>query len=102
MGRYKNDDRFQGDILLLEPQEHDANFFALNPLAFWKRNEAMRHGFESVNATIQENFTDVREVLARYGLRLSRAAARRKAQRAEEEWGWRARESDTPLSLVGS
>ena len=100
--RYKNDDRFEGDILLLEPQEHDANFFALNPLAFWKRDEAMRHGFESVNATIQENFTELSEVLARYGLQLSRAAARRKAQRAEEEWGWRTQESDPPLSLVGS
>ena len=31
--RYLADDRFRGDIVLLEPREHDANFFSVNPIA---------------------------------------------------------------------
>ena len=58
--RYIADDRFQGDIVLLEPRERDANFFALNPMAFWKRSEAVRHGFESVRTTIEHNYDELR------------------------------------------
>jgi hypothetical protein len=86
----------------LEPQEHDAKFFAVNPLAFWKRGEAMRHGFESVNASIEQNFDILQSVLGRYGLRLSRAAARQKAERAREDLGWNAAEVESSLRLVGS
>ena len=100
--QYLLDERFQGDIVLLEPQEHDAKFFAVNPLAFWKRGEAMRHGFESVNASIEQNFDILQSVLGRYGLRLSRAAARQKAERAREDLGWNAAEAESSLRLVGS
>jgi NTE family protein len=75
MQRYMTDDRFQGDIVLLEPRERDAEFFALNPLAFWKRAEAAAHGFNSVRQTIEQNFEPLREVFARYGLEMSRSAA---------------------------
>jgi predicted acylesterase/phospholipase RssA len=72
--RYLTDDRFQGDIVLLEPRERDADFFATNPMAFWKRSEAVhdffatnpmafwkrseavQHGFESVRMTIEQNY----------------------------------------------
>jgi predicted acylesterase/phospholipase RssA len=100
--QYLLDERFQGDIVLLEPQEHDAKFFAVNPLAFWKRGEAMRHGFESVNASIEQNFDILQSVLGRYGLRLSRAAARQKAERARADLGWNAAEVESSLRLVGS
>ena len=73
--RYLADDRFQGDIVLLEPREHDAEFFALNPLAFWKRSEAVEHGFESVRMTIEQNYDQLQEVFAHYGLEMSRQAA---------------------------
>jgi predicted acylesterase/phospholipase RssA len=75
MQRYMADDRFQGDIVLLEPREQDAEFFALNPLAFWKRAEAAAHGFNSVRQTVEQNFDPLREVFARYGLEMSRSAA---------------------------
>ncbi len=87
--RYLADDRFQGDIVLLEPREHDAQFFALNPLAFWKRSEAVQHGFESVRHTIEQNFDQLRAVFARYGLDMNRSVARRKADRARALRGWR-------------
>jgi predicted acylesterase/phospholipase RssA len=92
MQRYLADDRFQGDIVLLEPREQDAQFFALNPLAFWKRSEAVQHGFESVRRTIEQNFDQLRAVFARYGLDLNRNVARRKAERARAARGWQGAE----------
>ena len=86
--RYLEDDRFQGDIVLLEPRERDANFFTTNPLAFWRRSQAVQHGFESVRTTIEQNFDQLQAVLAPYGLRLDRRAANRRAARARDEQGW--------------
>jgi hypothetical protein len=106
--RYLADDRFQGDIVLLEPRERDAEFFGVNPLAFWKRWEAVQHGFESVRTSIEQNFDPLATVLGRYGLQLDRAAARRKAERMRKKQGWSGQdeeveESAAPsLRLVGS
>jgi predicted acylesterase/phospholipase RssA len=86
--RYLTDDRFQGDILLLEPRERDSEFFNVNPLAFWKRADAIQHGFESVRTTLEQNFDAVTEVLGHYGLEMSRDAARKKAERVRAERGW--------------
>ena len=102
MQRHLADDRFKGDIVLLEPREHDANFFALNPMAFWKRSEAVQHGFESVRETIEQNFDELSEVLSRYGLKMSRAAARRRAERARIDLGWEGQEEEPSLRLVGA
>ncbi|MCA9509338.1 MAG: patatin-like phospholipase family protein [Myxococcales bacterium] len=88
--RYLNDHRFQGDIVLLEPTERDARFFALNPLAFWRRGEALQHGFESVWATIDRNFEELADVLGGYGLEMSRDAAARRARRVRKLRGWTA------------
>jgi NTE family protein len=86
---YLTDDRFRGDIVLLEPRERDAEFFNVNPLAFWKRSDAIQHGFESVRQTIEQNFDTLQEVLGRYGLEMSQDAARRKADRVRAERGWK-------------
>jgi predicted acylesterase/phospholipase RssA len=87
--RYLADRSFQGDIVLLEPRDSDADFFALNPLAFWKRAQAIRQGFESVRVTIEENYEQLGRVLGRYGLEMDRKAARRKAARLREARGWK-------------
>jgi predicted acylesterase/phospholipase RssA len=92
--RYLTDDRFQGDILLLEPRERDAEFFNVNPIAFWKRQDAIHHGFESVRLTIEQNFETVQEVLGHYGLEMSREVARRRADRIRAERGWSAPTSE--------
>jgi predicted acylesterase/phospholipase RssA len=92
--RYLTDDRFQGDIVLLEPRERDANYFATNPLAFWKRADAVVHGFESVRTTIEQNFEQLQAVFQRYGLRMDRTAARRRAERARVAQGWDAAEPE--------
>jgi predicted acylesterase/phospholipase RssA len=105
--RYIADDRFQGDIVLLEPRERDANFFTLNPMAFWKRSEAVRHGFESVRKTIEQNYEQLSEVFGKYGLAMDADAARRRASRARATHGWQAEPeadegADRRLRLVGS
>lgn len=92
--RYLADDRFQGDIVLLEPREREAEFFAMNPLAFWKRAEAVEHGFESVRQTIESNFDRLQSVLGRHGLEMDREAARRRADRARASKGWRGSEGE--------
>jgi predicted acylesterase/phospholipase RssA len=103
--RYLADDRFQGDIVLLEPRERDANFFAMNPLAFWKRAEAAQHGFESVRLAVEQNYEQLEEVFAPYGLVMDRDAARRRAARARANMGWEPHEDESeaeerPLRLV--
>ena len=99
--RYLADDRFQGDIVLLEPREHDAEFFGLNPLAFWKRADAIRQGFESVRVTIEQNYEQLSEVLGRYGLGMDRPAARRKAARLRAARGWKITEPPEPVGGSG-
>jgi len=105
--RYLDDDRFQGDIVLLEPREHDANFFAVNPMAFWKRHEAVQHGFESVRKTIEQNYEELEAVFDYYGLKMDRASARRRASRARVALSWERpsekseKSLDPPLRLVG-
>ncbi len=63
---------FEGDIVLIEPREDDADYFAISPLAFWRRGDALRAGFSSVRRTIEQNFRELDEVFARYGLQLER------------------------------
>jgi predicted acylesterase/phospholipase RssA len=94
--RYLADDRFQGDILLLEPREQDAAFFGINPLAFWKRAEAIRHGFESVRITLEQNYEQIGALFRRYGLELDREAARRKAEKLRSARGWKVTEPSSP------
>jgi predicted acylesterase/phospholipase RssA len=87
--RYLADERFQGDIVLLEPRERDADFFGINPVAFWRRADAIRHGFESVRTTVEQNFDQLNTVFRRYGLELDRAPARRKAEKLRNSRGWK-------------
>lgn len=106
--RYLADERFQGDIVLLEPREEEADFFAINPLAFWKRAESIRHGFTSVRVTVEQNFSQLQELFAQYGLEMDREQAERRATALRSRQGWKiseaelgAREEDsTPLRIV--
>ncbi len=93
--RYLADERFAGDIVLLEPREHDADFFGINPIAFWRRADAIRHGFESVRVTIEQNYEQLESVFARHGMALDPDAARRKAARLRAARGWKITEPIT-------
>lgn len=65
---YLNDDRFRGDIVVIQARETDEQFFDLNPLEFWKRNDAIRHGLESVRRTLRDSADVLEPVFGRYGL----------------------------------
>lgn len=62
------DERFRGDVILIEPAETDSRFFAMNPLAFWKRQEAFQHGYESVKRSLEKHQDRLRKIFAAYGI----------------------------------
>ena len=66
----KNPD-FKGDIILIEPTEYDADFFDMNPLAFWGRREAAKRGFQSVSGSIYDNYKKLRRILGAYGIKVN-------------------------------
>ena len=67
---YQRDASFRGDIVVIEASETDESFFDLNPLSFWKRSEAVRHGMESVSRTLRESSDLLGPLFERYGLEL--------------------------------
>jgi len=62
------DPAFSGDVIVIEPTETDAEFFSLNPLAFWNRAEAARRGYDSVRRGLEQNFAELQRILAKYGI----------------------------------
>ncbi len=65
---YMHDEHFRGDIVLIEARESDEKFFDLNPLEFWNRADAVRHGLESVRRTLLDSAEVLAPVFGRYGL----------------------------------
>ncbi len=70
--RYESDPSFKGDIILIEPKEDDADFFQMNPFAFWTRAGAAKSGFESVRRSILQQYSEIQPILNAYGLDMSR------------------------------
>jgi predicted acylesterase/phospholipase RssA len=83
---YLRDERFSGDIVVIEARETDQKFFGVNPLAFWRRAESVQHGFESVRRTLLDHAEILAPVLERYGLELQ-TGDEVLAQQAEPESG---------------
>lgn len=67
---YLHHDRFRGDIVVIEAREEDEQFFDLNPMAFWKRSDAIRHGYESVRKTLRDHAEILGPLFEPYGLHL--------------------------------
>ncbi len=65
---YQHDARFRGDIVLIEANETDEQFFGLNPLTFWKRSDAVQHGFQTVRTSLAESSDLLEPIFARYGV----------------------------------
>jgi predicted acylesterase/phospholipase RssA len=86
--RYHHHPHFDGDIVVLEPKEYDLDFFAMNPMAYWKRDMAVRHGYESVRHTIEQRYDELDELLGNHGLRMSQSVASRRAATVVRERGW--------------
>jgi len=68
--QYREDPRFQGDILLIEPGDSDETFFRMFPLDFRARREAAEHGYLSVTRSINAHRERLAEVLKPYSVEL--------------------------------
>lgn len=64
------DETFQGDLILIEPTETDARFFAMNPLAFWNRGAAAEHGFQSLKQSLAKHHDALKGILGAYGIQV--------------------------------
>lgn len=84
LNRYREDPRFQGDIILIEPTDSDDTFFEMFPLNFWERRRAAEHGYLSVTASIDSHYEKLADILERYGLQVSRRAVDEGAERIRE------------------
>jgi NTE family protein len=79
-------ERYPGvDILLLEPEENDELMFGTPIMDYGHRLEIARHGFESVTATLAQDYDRYAEVAAKHGLEISERRLRRVVEAAEEE-----------------
>jgi len=65
---YRNNPDFRGDIILIEPTEHDDRFFDMNPFSINDRRKASIRGFESVSNSLRKNKAALKEILAAYGI----------------------------------
>lgn len=72
LDRFRNDAKFKGDIILIEPRADDQAFFALNPLSLSNKVRAAKMGFESVRDSIDECFDKMNEIMTAYGMPMSR------------------------------
>lgn len=70
--QYRDDPKFRGDIILIEPKEDDRAFFDLNPLMFSNRIKAACLGFESVTRSINEHYEDMACILSAYGIKMTK------------------------------
>lgn len=68
LDKIRLDNSFKGDLILLEPTETDAEFFSLNPLAFWHREISAQHGYFSVKQTLERNFYELKRIFNAYAL----------------------------------
>src|ERR1700742_2500569 len=72
------------DILLLEPEETDELMFGTPIMDYGHRLDIARHGFESVTATLAQDYERYAEITAKHGLEISERRLRRVVEQAEE------------------
>jgi len=82
--QYQDDPNFTGDIIVIEPTEHDTQFFAMNPLAFWEGPRAGRHGYVSVTRSIETHYDIVKHILQSYGILMTRREVREGLERMSQ------------------
>jgi NTE family protein len=73
------------DILLVEPEANDELMFGTPIMDYSRRLQIARHGFESVTATLAQDYDRYREIAERHGLEISARRVRRVVERAAEE-----------------
>jgi NTE family protein len=79
-------ERYPGvDIVLVEPEPNDELMFGTPIMDYSRRLKIARHGFESVTATLSQDYDRYREIAERHGLEISERRVRRVVEHAAEE-----------------
>jgi NTE family protein len=79
-------ERYPGvDIVLVEPEPNDELMFGTPIMDYSRRLKIARHGFESVTATLAQDYDRFKETAERHGLEISERRVRRVVERAAEE-----------------
>jgi len=79
-------ERYPGvDIILVEPEPNDELMFGTPIMDYSRRLKIARHGFESVTATLAQDYERFKEIAQRHGLEISERRVRRVVERASEE-----------------
>ena len=73
------------DIILLEPKPNDELMFGTPIMDYRRRLEIARHGFETVTATLAQDYDRYEEIAQRHGLEISERRVRRVVETAAEE-----------------
>ena len=73
------------DIVLVEPEPNDELMFGTPIMDYSRRLKIARHGFESVTATLAQDYDRYKEIAERHGLEISERRVRRVVERAAEE-----------------
>jgi NTE family protein len=73
------------DIVLIEPEPTDELMFGTPIMDYSRRLKIARHGFESVTATLAQDYDNFKELAERHGLEISPSRVRRVVERAAEE-----------------
>jgi hypothetical protein len=73
------------DIILLEPEPNDELMFGTPIMDYSRRLDIARHGFESVTATLAQDYDRYKAIAERHGLEISERRVQRVVERAAEE-----------------
>jgi NTE family protein len=73
------------DIVLLEPEPNDELMFGTPIMDYSRRLQIARHGFESVTATLAQDYDRYKEIAEKHGLEISERRVRGVVEKASEE-----------------
>jgi predicted acylesterase/phospholipase RssA len=73
------------DIVLVEPEPNDELMFGTPIMDYSRRVRIGKHGFESVTATLAQDYDRYSEIAERHGLEISGRRVQRVVERAAEE-----------------
>jgi NTE family protein len=73
------------DIVLIEPEPNDELMFGTPIMDYSRRLKIAQHGFESVTATLAQDYDRYSEIAGRHGLEISGRRVRRVVERAAAE-----------------
>ena len=80
----RRDPDFKGDIILIEPLETDAEFFNINPVAFWRRAESAEHGFITSKVVFEQRHEELQDIFGRHGIEVDLRALLRSGEKLAE------------------